>query len=187
MELIKSFKNGKIEAFEKLLKRYQKKVYNTTYRMTGNSDEASDLAQETFLRVYKKIYTFKEKASFSTWLFRITTNLCRDHLRRKKREPGQISLEETGILNKNMEDSPKNNPEQSILRAEINSNIQTVIKNLPQLYREVIILREFQDFSYEEIASILNISTGTVKSRLSRAREKLRHNIKHLGVRNHET
>jgi len=192
MELIKRFKMGDENVFEELVKRYQQRVYNTTYRMLGSPEDASDMAQETFLRVYHNLPKFRENSSFSTWLFKIATNICRDYLRKEKRDFTRMSYEEnfTERHNSSILDIPGENesPEEISVRLEIQKEVQKLINNLPYEYKEVIILREFQGFSYEEMANILEISIGTVKSRLSRARENLRQDLKKLvtGVKNNE-
>lgn len=184
MELIMCFKRGEETVFEELVKRYQKRVYNTTYRMLGSPEDASDMAQETFLRVYRNLNNFREDASFSTWLFKITTNICRDYLRKEKRNSVKISYEEniTEKLSPNRSELPgeQNNPEEISLRLETQNEIQSLINKLPEKQKEVLVLREFQNFSYEEMAAILDISIGTVKSRLSRARKTIRQNLKEI-------
>lgn len=175
LELVQRFKKGEKEIFEKLVRRYQHKVYNTTYRMLGNREDAGDLAQETFIRVYQNLDRFKEKANFSTWLFRITTNLCRDQLRKRKREPATSSLTNSGDGEQEIL-IPDNqySPEKVSIEQERKREIQNQLGKLPLEQREILILRDIQDFSYHQIAEILKISPGTVKSRLSRARRSLR-------------
>ena len=175
LELVQRFKKGEKEIFEKLVRRYQHKVYNTTYRMLGNREDAGDLAQETFIRVYQNLDRFKEKANFATWLFRITTNLCRDQLRKRKREPVTSSL--TNSSNGEQEILIPDNqysPEKVSIEQERKREIQNQLGKLPFEQREILILRDIQGFSYHQIAEILKISPGTVKSRLSRARRSLR-------------
>ncbi|MFW6022320.1 MAG: RNA polymerase sigma factor [Halanaerobiaceae bacterium] len=178
-ELINKFNNGDKDAFEELVNRYQHKVYNTTYRMLGNHEDAMDMAQETFLRVYKSLKKFKKNSSFSTWLFTITGNICRDKLRKRQREIKTYSLADdensTKIIPENNDN--KNIPEKVSISQEISEEIQEKVDLLPYEQKIVFVLREFEDFSYKEIADILDISIGTVKSRLSRARRSLRQDL----------
>lgn len=178
-ELINQFNSGNEEAFAELIQRYQHKIYNTTYRMLGNHEDALDIAQESFIRIYKSLGNFKGESSFSTWLFRISTNICRDELRKRQRKLKTYSISSEKD-NKNTIDNlggEKNNPERISISKEINTQIQEKINQLPSEQRSVLILREFQDLSYQEIANILEISMGTVKSRLSRARRSLREDL----------
>lgn len=177
-ELIQAFKHGNEEVFEEIVRRYQKKVYHTTYRMMGNPEDANDLAQEVFIRVYRNLERFQGKSSFSTWLFTIATNICRDELRkRQRRVPVQSISEpihfEDGELEREIADESMA-PETMSLHRELHDEIQAVIEQLPTEQKEAIILRELQGFSYEEIAEIAGVSLGTVKSRISRARMNMR-------------
>ena len=178
-ELIQEFNNGTEQAFAELIERYQHRVYNTTFRMLGNREDALDIAQESFIRVYKNLKKFKGDSSFSTWLFRITTNACRDELRKRKRRPaiytGTSSDDENNTIQNISSDIDE--PEKTTISRDINKTIQEKIKQLPAEQKLIFVLREFQDLSYQEIADILHISMGTVKSRLSRARRSLRQDL----------
>lgn len=178
LELVEKFKNGKEEAFEEIVRRYQKKVYNTTYRMLGNPEDAWDFAQEVFIRVFRNLHRFQGRASFSTWLFAIATNICRDELRKRQRKVKTQSLSEPikmkdGEIEREVMDNSMI-PEEITLHRELQGKIQTIIDTLPLEQKEVIILREFQDFSYDEIAETIGVAVGTVKSRISRGRKNLR-------------
>lgn len=180
-ELIQAFKQGNEEVFEEIVRRYQKKVYNTTYRMTGNPEDANDLAQEVFIRVYRNLERFQGKSSFSTWLFTIATNICRDEMRKRHRRVAVQSLSEPihmedGDLEREIADESMT-PEILSLNRELHDEIQAVIDELPAEQKEVIVLRELQEFSYEEIAEIAGVSLGTVKSRISRARMNMRKSL----------
>jgi len=170
-ELIYRINNGDEKAFNELIERYQNRVYNTAYRIMGNHEDALDLAQESFIRIYKNLKNFKGRSSFSTWLFRITTNLCLDELRKRKRKP---ELQEENFQNIYKEED---NPERISLSRELNQLIQEKIDLLAPEQKIVFTLREFQGLSYQEIADITGISIGTVKSRLSRARQNLREDL----------
>lgn len=177
-ELIELFKKGKEEAFEEIVRRYQKKVYNTTYRIMGNPEDASDLAQEAFIRIYRSLRNFQGKSSFSTWLFTVTTNVCRDELRKRQRRLKVQSLSEPlefedGNVEREIADESMA-PEVISLHRELTDEIQAVIETLPDEQKEAIVLRELQGFSYEEIAEITGVSLGTVKSRISRGRQNMK-------------
>lgn len=177
-ELINQFNNGNEQAFTELIQRYQHKVYNSTYRMLGNHEDALDMAQESFIRVYKNLHKFRADSSFSTWLFRITTNICRDELRKRQRKLNMHSFSEyenDKKTIKNMEIS--DDPERISISSELNETIQEKIDQLSPEQKAVFVLKEFEGLSYKEIADVLDISIGTVKSRLSRARRSLRKDL----------
>lgn len=178
--LIKRCQDGEIEAFEKLISSYQKKVYNIAYRYVGNREEAEDLAQEAFIKVFRSIKSFRGEAAFSTWLYHIVSNVCRDALRKNSRRM-EDSLDcavttEKGELQREVADWSMS-PEPIYENQELGEFIQALINQLTPEYKTVIIMREIQEMSYEEIAEELNCSLGTVKSRLSRARKALRDKI----------
>lgn len=179
-ELIKKCQQGDVEAFEKLISSYQKKVFTIAYRYMGTKEEAEDLAQEAFIKVFRSIKTFRGEASFSTWLFHIVSNVCRDALRKNSRKMVE-SLDcavttEKGEMQREVPDWSLS-PEPIFENKELAQFIQSLIDQLTPEYKTVIIMREIQDMSYEEIAAELNCSLGTVKSRLSRARKALRDKI----------
>ncbi|NLM96628.1 MAG: sigma-70 family RNA polymerase sigma factor [Halanaerobiaceae bacterium] len=179
IELVQEFKDGSEQAFAELIERFQHRVYNTTLRMLGNREDALDTAQECFIKVYKNIKKFKGDSSFSTWLFRITTNACRDELRKRKRRLPvytDINSDDENNTIQNISNG-SNEPEKITISRDINESIQELVNQLPEDQKLVFILREFQDLSYQEIAEILDISMGSVKSRLSRARRSLRQDL----------
>ncbi|MGI6712506.1 MAG: RNA polymerase sigma factor [Bacillota bacterium] len=180
-ELIKRSQQGDIEAFEQLISKYQQKVYNIAYRLIGNTHDACDLAQEALIKVFKSIKSFRGDASFSTWLYHIITNVCRDELRKRSRcqtsfldEP--LVIGEEGEITKQIADV-SNLPENALEKKELEAYLQELINSLNPEYRMVILLREVLGYSYEEIALNLNISLGTVKSRLNRARGYLKEKL----------
>ncbi|MCS7202188.1 MAG: sigma-70 family RNA polymerase sigma factor [Dictyoglomus sp.] len=174
--LISLIKSGDREAFNILVKRYEKKVFNILYLQLGPISDLEDLAQEVFIKIFKNINKFRGEAQFSTWLYRIVLNLSYDYKRKNKNifsldENIDYESEETfeNILPTSEED-----PEKVLERLEVQRKIRDAIKGLSKEYQEVIILREFEGLSYEEIAKVLNCPVGTVESRLFRAREELR-------------
>ena len=172
--LIEKSKNGDLEAFELLVRRYESKVYTVAYRFLGNHADASDLAQETFLRLYQALPRFRGDSSFMTWLYHITANACRDEIRRQQRYH-VVSLDaETGNSGTqaiSQVPSRAPSPEEAAEQKEFNEVVQLCLNNLSEEHRLVLVMREIQDMSYEEIANVMKCSLGTVKSRLSRARQ----------------
>ncbi|MDQ7064096.1 MAG: sigma-70 family RNA polymerase sigma factor [candidate division KSB1 bacterium] len=178
-ELIERFQQGDIHAFEQIVKRYKDPLLNFIYRFVGNQEQAEDILQETFLRVYRNRHAYRRVAKFSTWIYTIAGNLARTELRKRKRRR-LLSISDLGVEeDKDYEVSDDEfNPEQhvdSLLHDEV---IQREINKLSPKFREVIILRDIQEFSYEEISKILRIPIGTVKSRVNRARLRLQSQLK---------
>ncbi|NLZ92665.1 MAG: sigma-70 family RNA polymerase sigma factor [Firmicutes bacterium] len=176
--LISHCQAGDLQAYDKLMQRYEKKVYALCYRMSGNPDDAADLAQESFLKAFRALPSFKKQASFSTWLFRIVTNTCLDERRKQKKRAGLISLDkpiatEEGEMQRELT-ADASDPLTEAIRREAQTEIQILLSKLPPTQRAVIIMRDLQGFSYEEIAASLQINMGTLKSRLNRARSRLR-------------
>ncbi len=175
--LVDKAKSGDIQAFEQLISGCQKKVFNIAFRMTGNYDDAADLAQEAFLKMFKSIRDFKGHSSLSTWIYRITVNLCLDHIRKAKKGKfvyidNDIRTDEGDIQRELEYDGP--GPEDEMERSEIRQAVADALSKLPEDQKIILILRDIQYFSYEEIAGILKLPEGTVKSRLNRARSALR-------------
>ncbi len=174
--LIKSAQKGDVDAFNRLVLAYQHQVFNLAYRIMGEEAAASDATQEAFISAYNHLKSFRG-GSFKSWLLRIVTNACYDDLRRRKRRPA-TSLED--LLNDDDGDvefdlpSPTDGPETIVQRHEMAVLLQMGITTLPDDQRIVLVLSDVQGLSYEEIAEMTNSNLGTVKSRLSRARLKLR-------------
>lgn len=176
--LVERSKKGDREAFEHLVRLYENKVYTIAYRLMGNHADASDLAQDAFIKIYQALPNFRGDSSFSTWIYHITVNVCRDELRKRQRRP-TVSLDEpTGENNTTYEiRSNAPGPEEMLDRSETQAMIQECLNNLSDDYRTILVMREIQDLAYEEIAELLGCSLGTVKSRLSRARQALKEKI----------
>jgi RNA polymerase sigma-70 factor (ECF subfamily) len=175
--LIQKCKNGDIPSFEILIESYQKKVFNIAYRMLSNADDASDVAQEVFLKVFKSIANFKEESSLSTWIYRITTNVCLDEMRRRKKT-AVISMNSTiqlgdGEIDIQIEDESLH-PDEIVEEKELKDEVKKAIESLNDEHKIVIILRDINGLSYDEIANTLQCSLGTVKSRINRARNSLK-------------
>lgn len=179
-ELVARSRDGDIDAFEELVSRYERKIYTIAYRLIGNYDDADDLTQEAFLRAFKSIKNFRGEASFQTWMCRIVTNVCRDEMRKRKRVVFE-SLDETitlcdGEVQKQIASSEPG-PSELYERKEAQETIQKYINSLSPDFRVALVLRDIQGYSYEEIAQQLQCSLGTVKSRISRARNNLKNKL----------
>lgn len=179
-ELINKAKKGDIAAFEELVRLHEKKVYTIAYKYMGNYEDAGDITQETFIKAYQVINTFRGEASFATWISRIAANKALDELRKRKRFQ-TTSLEEeieleAGSVSKEIaaEDAT---PEEYYLQQETGEYLQHLLDEMREEYKVVIIMREVEGRTYEEIAEALACSLGTVKSRLSRARNHLKEKI----------
>lgn len=175
-QLIKKAQHGDILAFEELILDYQKRIYNYCYRMAGNGHDAEDLAQEVFIKVYRNLKAFKGNSQFSTWLYRIAHNTCIDKFRKSKTYADNVSFLDDYDREK-MVSSIQTLPEDEIIAKEKYKIIEECILSLKPSYRSVIILRDIQNYSYEEISLILKLPMGTVKSYISRARTALRQSL----------
>jgi RNA polymerase sigma-70 factor (ECF subfamily) len=161
---------GETRRFQELVLRYQDAIYGLAVRFVGNPSEAQDIAQEVFLRVHRGLEGFKGEARFSTWLYRITFNLCSDALRRRRRpDRASVSLEDAGEIQ-----DRRAGLEQGILDNEQRRAVRAALEGLDEKYRAVLILLYYQELSYEQIAAVLQCPLKTVETRLYRARRQLR-------------
>ncbi|MFA4015269.1 MAG: hypothetical protein RUDDFDWM_000349 [Candidatus Fervidibacterota bacterium] len=185
-ELVEMAQNGDRNAFTILVKRYQDRIYNLIYRYVGNVEDALDLTQETFIKAFVKLGEFRGNSKFYTWLYRIAVNACIDFRRRerisivhwddiKPNEFDRLDMDES--MNSVDVVGEDNNPEMHMLKSELKQIVREAISALPEHLRIVLILREYEDLSYEEIASIVGCRVGTVKSRLFQAREMLKRKL----------
>jgi len=166
---------GNVQAFERLISLYGKKIFNYCYRMTGNKEDAEDVSQEVFIKAYRSLKGFKQNSQFSTWLYRIAYNACIDSHRKRNAMVGVVTLfDEEGA--DRIQEIASNEPslEEQVLNEERNQVIHSAIMQLRPEYRSVVLLREVNGLSYDEISGILDLPLGTVKSYISRAREALR-------------
>ena len=170
---------GDSNAFGDLVEAYQQRVYNLALRMCGNPDDAFDLSQEAFFRAWRGLSGFQFESAFSTWLFRLTSNVCLDWLRAKRRRPtvSLSTVDDEGEEQQLELPDPGKSPEEILMAAEEREALAKAMNSLPVEYREILTLRAINDLSYTEIAEILKIREGTVKSRLSRARLALRNKL----------
>lgn len=176
LKTIRRCKRGEEAAFAEILGRYRGAIYNLCYRMTRNAEDARDLAQEVFIKVFSLLDRFDENYAFSSWLFRIATNHCIDHLRRNRLR--FLSLDgATGQDGDEYElqlPSSDPGPDAVIQRKQMLERLAEVIDELPPHYRAITLLRHDQQLSYEEIAEILSLPLGTVKARIHRARQQIK-------------
>ena len=175
-KVIQRAANGDADAFEQLVRTYQTPIYNLCLRMTGNPDDAADLSQEAFIKAWRNLGSFQFESAFSTWLYRLASNTCLDFLRSVKRRP-QVSLTvedsdgETQTLD--LPDSAPT-PEEAAITKEEQETLARAMQSLDEQQRQILTLRVVNDLSYAQIADILQVKEGTVKSRLARTRDALR-------------
>ncbi|MBE0447261.1 MAG: sigma-70 family RNA polymerase sigma factor [Actinobacteria bacterium] len=165
--VIQSYLAGDKGSFNELVSRYERYIYNLTYRMTGNATDAADLTQEIFIHLYKKLVSFRGDAAFSTWLYRLATNYCKDWFRKESRRVPILEIDEAVLSDGGA------GPSQLYEQKELQELVQSAILALPEDQRIAIILRDLRGYNYEDIANITDVPVGTVKSRLARARLKL--------------
>lgn len=178
--LIVSFLSGSQDAFSRLLSKYQDLVYNVCYRLLENPVDAEDCSQETFIKVYYGLKGFKFKSNFKTWLYRIAVNHCKNKLTSKeyRRRWNMMELDKPipmseDVLMPELED-PGPSPETAIIKKETTQGVLKAIGSLPTMEKTLIVLCDLEGASYEEIAAITGLKLGTVKSKLARARHRLR-------------
>lgn len=181
-QLVKKSLQGDLQAFEELVLKYQNKIYKLAYRYMGNEEDAYDMTQEVFLKAYRSLHTFEGTSSFATWIYRVSSNVCLDELRRLKRRIVTLSLDEA-VATKDGDEleieiaDKTSSPDIQYEQKEFYGQIQTVLDEMNVEQKAVIILRDLMELSYEEIAEVEKCSLGTVKSRLSRARAVLKEKL----------
>ncbi|MGE6490015.1 RNA polymerase sigma factor SigW [Paenisporosarcina sp. NPDC076898] len=179
---IKEVLKGDQNAFAEIVELYQDKLYRVCFRMLGNRHEAEDIAQEAFVRAFVNIHTFDTKRKFSTWLYRIGTNLCIDRIRKKKPDY-YLDAEVSGTEGLNMYSqiaASEELPEDQVMKMEMQDRVQYEISRLPDKYRAVIVLKYMEDLPLQEISEILEMPLGTVKTRIHRGREALRKQLSNM-------
>lgn len=174
VELIAKAIGGREDGFEELVRRYQRPITNYVFRMLNDYDSSLDVTQEVFIKVYNSLEKYSSEYKFSTWLYRIAHNAAIDHIRRRSHNEQSIETENNDGTYQLQIESPQPTPEQDRERSEWRTEIESVVKCLPSVYRELILLRHAQDLSYDEIAEVTCLPLGTVKNRLFRAREMMR-------------
>lgn len=179
--LVKLILKGDQRAFAELVELYKDKIFHLTYRMLSNRHEAEDMVQETFLRVYRNLDKYDPNQKFSTWIYRISTNLCIDRLRRRKATyslDAEINEQEGGD-GYVMFPSNEPTPEGEMLLLETQTQIREAINSLPIKYKSIMVLRYLKDMSLQEISDVLNLPVTTIKTRVHRGREFLRKKLEH--------
>jgi RNA polymerase sigma-70 factor (ECF subfamily) len=170
---------GDTAAFEQLVERHQRLVIGTVGRMLGSASDAEDIAQQVFVRVWKNVNRYEPRAKFTTWLLKITRNLVFNELRRRSRHPAVPLQSQTDEEERPLKDEHAVSPDATLLEHELQEAVDAAIARLPETQRMAVILRRYEELSYEEIAEALDQSVSAVKSLLFRARTELRESLKH--------
>lgn len=179
---IREVLKGDQNAYGEIVELYKDKVFQLCYRMLGNRHEAEDIAQEAFIRAYVNIARFNMELKFSTWIYRIATNLCIDRIRKKKPDfylDAEVSGTD-GLTMYSQVAAETNLPEEDLESIELQEAIQRAISKLPEKYRTVIVLKYIEELSLNEISEILDMPLGTVKTRIHRGRESLRQQLRNV-------
>ncbi len=174
IEIVNQCLNGDVNAFEALIERYKRAVYNTAYRMMGNREEAEDVSQEAFIRMFNSLSRYNPEYKFMTWALKVTTNLCLDNLRKRKADT--VPIDEWFEIK-----DGKDTPEEEYIRKESQRQVQDAIMKLPEKYREFLILYHNRNLSYQEIMDVTGESLTIVKNRLYRARQMLKEELINRG------
>ncbi len=169
-KLIQQAKSGDQAAFGALMERYEKQVYHQALRLLSHPEDAADVTQEVFLKVWRSLPSFQGESSFSTWLYRLTGNAAIDLLRREKRRRGELSLDDGDYQWDSTLADPAPTPEDALERQELRRAVAEGLSQLSEEHRHILVLREVNGLPYDEIGRILGLSAGTVKSRIARAR-----------------
>ena len=173
-EIIRSVLRGNVNDFEKLVTAYEKNVYSLALRMVGDPEDAADMTQETFIKAYRSLSSFRGDSKFSSWLYRIASNVCLDFLRSRSRHP-QVSLSTVDEDDRATFELPdlSRNPEEQLMKKLSMEAVRRGLEQLPEQQRQILVLRELGGLSYAELAQTLGLEEGTVKSRIFRARKRL--------------
>lgn len=179
-ELIEACRQGEASAFDVLVGRWEDRIRGACWRVLGSDDEARDVAQEAFLKAYRGLASFKQEARFSSWLYQIAVNLCRDRLRRRKTR-ATVSLEELEASGPVLAEG-RPGVQDALIREDLASAVRRAIAALPPEQREVVILKEYQGLTFLEIAQALDVPVSTVKTRLYRGLGQLRLRLERQGI-----
>ena len=176
-ELVRAAQAGASGAYGELVRRYQNRIYTVISGMVADREDALDLTQETFLKAYASLGSFRQDAGFYTWLYRIAVHRCIDYSRKRKRRQEPVPLEEFLLQNPRLEPqdtSALRDPERAVMNLQLRAAIRTALQQLREPFRTAVILRDIEGLSQEEIATIMGCRRGTVKSRIQRGRSRLR-------------
>jgi len=180
-ELVAAFQHGDAAAFDELVSRWDRKIHGAIYRVVGADEDARDLCQEAFLKAYRGLGTFKAEARFSSWLYQIAINVCRDRLRRRRGKVS-VSLEEVEEARGGALRATVPSPLELLEARDLRHLVAAAMATLSEEEREVVILKEYQDLTFPEIAEALAVPLSTVKTRLYRGLAQLRHRLERQGV-----
>lgn len=181
-ELVARSRGGDLDSFNQLVLRWERPIYALAYRVIGREEDARDVAQETFLRAFRALKGFKGEAKFSSWIYRITLNLCRDWIRRQRRTPVMQAPEGVDIIELAGEATPSESIEDLVARKELGRAVGQVMSVLPEEQRNAIILKEYHGLTFQEIADLLDCPLSTVKTRLYQGLTVLRKQLQEAGV-----
>jgi RNA polymerase sigma-70 factor (ECF subfamily) len=180
-ELVTAFRAGDSSAFDQLVKRWERKIQGAVYRIMGSGEDAKDLTQETFLRAYRGVATFKSEARFSSWLYQIPLNLCRDRLRQRKGRT-LVSIDDLDAASSARLERKTSTAQDVVEARDLSRLVSTAMASLPEEQREVIVLKEYQGLTFQEIADSLRVPVSTVKTRLYRGLVQMREHLERRGV-----
>jgi RNA polymerase sigma-70 factor, ECF subfamily len=181
-ELVARSMGGDLDSFNQLVLRWERPIYALAYRVIGREEDARDVAQETFLRAFRALKGFKGQAKFSSWLYRITLNLCRDWMRRERRTPVSQAPDGVDIIEMAGEGTPSESIEDLVSRHELGRVVGKAMALLPEEQRTAIILKEYHGLTFQEIADLLDCPLSTVKTRLYQGLSVLRKHLREAGV-----
>jgi RNA polymerase sigma-70 factor, ECF subfamily len=181
-ELVARSVGGDLDSFNQLVLRWERPIYALAYRVIGREEDARDVAQETFLRAFRALKGFKGQAKFSSWLYRITLNLCRDWIRRERRAPLAQMPEGIDLVELAGEETPSESIEQRIGRQQLGRAVSKAMATLPDEQRTAIILKEYHGLTFQEIADLLDCPLSTVKTRLYQGLSVVRKQLQTAGV-----
>lgn len=181
-ELVAAFQHGDASAFDELVGRWDRKIHGAIYRVVGPDEDARDLCQEAFLKAYRGLGSFKQEARFSSWLYQIALNVCRDRLRRRRGKI-PVSLDEVEDVRDGALTTPAPNPLELVEARDLRRLVESAMATLSADEREVVILKEYQELTFPEIAEALEVPLSTVKTRLYRGLSQLRHQLERRGIR----
>jgi RNA polymerase sigma-70 factor (ECF subfamily) len=181
-ELVARSMGGDVDSFNQLVLRWERPIYALAYRVIGREEDARDVAQETFLRAFRALKGFKGQAKFSSWLYRIALNLCRDWIRRERRTPVVQTPEGVDVIELAGEGTPAESIEELVSRHELGRAVSKAMSQLPEEQRTAIILKEYHGLTFQEIADLLDCPLSTVKTRLYQGLTVLRKQLHEAGV-----
>jgi RNA polymerase sigma-70 factor (ECF subfamily) len=180
-ELVTAFRGGNLSAFDTLVQRWERKIQGAVYRIMGSGEDARDLTQETFLRAYRGLPSFKSEARFSSWLYQIALNLCRDRLR-QRRGKTLMSIDDLEPATAARIERTEATAQELVEARDLARVVASAMSELPEEQREVIVLKEYQGLTFQEIADTLAVPVSTVKTRLYRGLVQMRERLERRGV-----